>query len=172
MPEDNKYPNYITRGLGALNDQIFDYLKPRIKGSWLDVGTNVGVLLSEVPNGVGVDAGLSVVEDAKSRGLDVRHADACDLPFPDNSFDTVVLSCVLEQIELWQNAVDEALRVCKSGGKVIGINPIKEVTLWGQLGGTEWVKSVIDEEDLKIAYKAVIHYPSIEGKYYFEIRKT
>ena len=170
MPQDNKYPNKIVRGASEINDAIFDYLKPKIKGKWLDVGCNVGVLLLEIPNGTGIDAGLDVLEEARKSGLDVIHADACNIPFDDNTFDTVLFSCTLEQVSLWQNAVDEGLRVCKAGGKVVGASPYPEMSVWGRVGGTEWVQSVIDPEDLKSGYKALIK--SINPThYYFEIRK-
>lgn len=167
--EDNKYPNFLERGVNPANDAIFDFLKPKIHGKWCDVGCNIGVLLSEIPNGVGIDAGLDVVNKAKEKGLEVYHADACNLPFEDGSFQIVVLSCLLEQVSLWQNALDEALRVCKVGGKVLGLNPIPESPTWGIVGGTEWVKSVVPEEDMK-AYGAMISYP-LKDKYYFEIDK-
>jgi ubiquinone/menaquinone biosynthesis C-methylase UbiE len=165
--EDNKYPNFIGRGRHAVNDKMFDLLAEHIEGKWLDVGCNIGVLLSEIPDGTGVDLAVEMVERAKEWGLNAIHADARNLPFEDDSFDTVVLSCVLEQIPMWQEALDEAVRVCR--GKVIGINPIPDESAWGRLGGTEWVKSVIDPEDLK-PWKAKITYPNIEGKYFFEIK--
>lgn len=171
MPEDNKYPNLIIRGVNRDNDAIFDFLKPKIHGKWCDVGCNIGVLLAEVPNGVGVDAGLDVVNKAKEKGLNVCHADACSLPFGDGEFDTVVMSCVLEQIPLWQNALDEAIRVTKTGGVILGINPIPESPIWGVIGGTQWVKSTIEPDDLKHYYQAKIVYPSLLNKYYFEIDK-
>jgi ubiquinone/menaquinone biosynthesis C-methylase UbiE len=87
------------------------------------------------------------------------------LPFEDKTFDTVVLSCVLEQCDDWEKVLIEALRVCKE--KVIGINPIPEKSPWGFVGG--WVKSVIKPDYLKSFYGATIQYPDIAGKYYFEI---
>lgn len=171
MLEDNKYPNFIERGVNKYNDAIFDYLKPKIHGKWLDIGCNTGTMLSEVTGGVGIDSGRDVVNRAREKGLDVYHGDACYLPFNNEEFDTVVMSCVLEQITRWQDALDEAIRVCKVGGKVIGINPIPDSPIWGVIGGTEWVKSTIEPDDLKHYYQARIVYPSLKDKYYFEIDK-
>lgn len=81
------------------------------------------------------------------------------------------MSCVLEQIPLWQNALDEAIRVTKTGGVILGINPIPESPIWGVIGGTQWVKSTIEPDDLKHYYQAKIVYPSLLNKYYFEIDK-
>jgi hypothetical protein len=72
----------------------------------------------------------------KSGGL-VKLGKAEKLPFKDKEFDTVVLSCVLEQCEMPQEALQEAMRV---GKRVIGINPYPG-SRWGKIGG--WVKSVI-----------------------------
>ena len=165
---DNGYRAKIFRGRRPLNDEIFDFLRSRIEGEWLDIGTNVGVLLQEVAQGVGVEASSSLVKVCQEKGLKVVQASACELPFESNQFQTVVLSCVLEQIADWRLALTEAIRVCRPGGKVIGFNPIPEVTRWGKKGG--WVKSVIPESDLK-SWNASFDY-SIEGKYFFEITKV
>ena len=154
------YSYVIDRHQHRMNDEIFDALKPKISGRWLDIGCNIGVLLEEVPNGVGVDASELMVAEAVRRGRDVRLADACHLPFADKEFDTVVLSCVLEQIPDWRAALAEAKRV---GRRVIGINPIPGASQWGVIQGA--VKSIIPP----IEIGGVISYPPIVGKYIFEI---
>ena len=153
------YTLVIDRNINKMNDDIFDALKPKISGRWLDVGCNVGVMLDEVPNGTGVDASETMVAEALRRGRDVRLANACNLPFLDKQFDTVVLSCVLEQIPDWRRALDEAKRV---GHKVIGINPIPG-SQWGKIQGA--VKSIIPPDEMG----GEITYPPIDGKYLFEI---
>ena len=165
---NHRYRIRINRGRSALNDEIFDFLAPRITGPWLDIGTNVGVLLKEVPQGTGVDASDELVRHCQNQGLNVLHASACKLPFESNRFETVVLSCVLEQVPEWETALQEAVRVCKSGGKVIGFNPIPHASEWGRPG--RWVKSVITEDAMK-AHHAKIDYP-LQGKYFFEITKA
>ena len=155
------YNVLIERGRSPMNDAIIDFLKTKISGFTLDVGANTGWLISELDNAIGVDTSPIVVEEAKRLGRDVRLIGG-DLPFPDKTFDTVVISCVLEQCEDWKSVLKEALRVCK--GKVIGINPIPG-SGWGKIVG--WVKSVIPESEM-IEMGAIIEYPNIEGKYYFQ----
>lgn len=151
------YDVVIERGRSEINDRIIDFLKPKIRGKYLDVGCNTGWLLEEVPGGVGVDASKQLVEMAVEKGLDVRYAYAENLPFGNRSFDTVVLSCVLEQCDDWQDALEEAQRV---GKRVIGINPIPG-SRWGVEGG--WVKSVIPEDTFP--YTELVD----DERYYFEI---
>ncbi len=165
---ENRYRIKIFRGRTALNDEIFDFISKRIFGEWLDIGTNVGVLLREVPHGTGVDASSELVAACQSQGLCVVHGSAYDLPFESNRFETVVMSCLLEQLDDWKKALREGIRVCKKGGRIIGMNPIPGASKWGQLGG--WVKSIISEEEMRV-FGARLEYP-IQGKYFFEITKA
>ncbi len=158
----------ITRGRSQINDKIFDYLTDRLfdldPKSWTDLGCNSGELLKAFPNGIGVDNSSILVEKCLKSHLNAIECGVESTPFKDEQFDVAVLSCVLEQIQDWEKALNEAIRISK---KVIGINPIPNGSQWGQIGG--WVKSVIDPFDMIEKYNADITYPDIEGKYYFEI---
>jgi ubiquinone/menaquinone biosynthesis C-methylase UbiE len=52
--------------------------------------------------------------------VECRQADATALPFPDNSFDTVLSWIMLHHTMAWENALAEAARVLKPGGRLIG----------------------------------------------------
>ena len=68
-----------------------------------------------------LDAGRRLAED---RGVEIewREADAEALPFPDDSFDTV-LSCVgVMFAPHHQASADELVRVCRSGGTIAVLN--------------------------------------------------
>lgn len=161
---DNGYNVYIGRGRSKTNDEIFDFLKTRITGKYLDIGCNTGTLLREVENGTGIDASPLMVEKAVTSGLKVFLADAQELPFKDKEFDTTVLSCVLEQCSDPYKALSEAIRI---SSKVIGVSPYPNKSQWGIVGGSKWVKSVIDPKYLKEKYKAKIE-PVNDTHYYFE----
>ncbi len=161
MPE-TPYTTVIERGTNPVNDRIIDFLKPRIRGRWLDIGCNSGWLLSEVPRGSGVDASPELVQRARSKGLDARVGLAECLPFDAAEFATAVLSCVLEQCVDPEAVVREAQRVA---GRIIGVNPIPGASLWGSVGG--WVRSVIPEARMQ-AMGAKTE-PMDEQRYYFEI---
>lgn len=160
------YNVIIEQGRSKENDEIIEFLIPKCVGYTLDIGANAGYLISKLPNAVGVDNSPIVVDKAKELGRNVILVED-KLPFEDKTFNTVVLSCVLEQCDDWEKVLHEALRVCK--GKVIGINPIPEKSAWGIVGGTIWVKSVIRPSYLEFNYNAEISYPDLAGKYYFEI---
>ncbi|MCB0951007.1 MAG: class I SAM-dependent methyltransferase, partial [Mycobacterium sp.] len=57
---------------------------------------------------------------AEKRGLELqwREANAEDLPFPDNAFDTVVSSIGVMFAPHHQQAADELVRVCRPGGSI------------------------------------------------------
>jgi Methylase involved in ubiquinone/menaquinone biosynthesis len=157
------YDVIIEQGRSKENDAIIKYLVPKCVGKVLDIGANAGYLISKLPDAIGVDNSPIVVNKAKELGRNVILIKD-KLPFEDKTFDTVVLSCVLEQCDDWEKVLLEALRVCKD--RCIGINPIPG-SQWGKIRG--WVKSVIDPDYMESFYGAVIQYPDIEGKYYFEI---
>lgn len=165
--EDNKYPNKIDRSWSQVNNDIFDFLKPKVKGRFLDVGCNYAVLQRELPNGVGTDMMADAVRDCQKDGLDVRLHDAnTPFPFKDKEFDTVVLSCVLQQLTNPINALEESIRV---GKRVIGITPSDKSRqlIIGEHGG--WVRSFTSSDILE-KYKAKIqYYDRTKMSYYFEI---
>jgi SAM-dependent methyltransferase len=147
----------IERGHTPVNDKIIDFLKPRIHGSYIDIGCNTGWLLSEVSGGVGVEQSRELVEKATAKGLTVYQASAENLPVFLEKFDTAILSCVLEQCEDWERVLGEAQNVAH---RVIGINPYPG-SPWGKVGG--WVKSVIPPEYFT-------HTEPIDlDRYYFEL---
>jgi SAM-dependent methyltransferase len=165
MPtKDHPYDLLIEKGHSEVNDTIVEFLSKRITGKFLDVGCNVGQLLELLPSGTGIDASSFVVEVAQSRGLNVIHGFAEDLPFKDHEFETVVLSSVLEQSPDWRKALREAIRV---GRRVIGCTPYPGKSQWGVFGTNPWIKSIISPEDLGGARIE----PLNDYLYYFEITK-
>ncbi len=88
----------------------------------LEVGCGQGQLLSYLRQhlspdlAIGVDVSPQIVEEARRRWplLSVGVASAYALPFPDRSFDLVVVSEVMEHLRNPRRALDEVVRV--SGG--------------------------------------------------------
>ena len=136
------YP--AVTGVSASNQAKYDFLAPRIKGRWLDVGCNIGRLLERVPGGCGIDSSSVAVAEAQRAGHNVRHGQAEALPYADGMFDTVVLCGLLEQCADWKQVLVESLRVAK--GRVIGTCPYPG-TPYGTIGSSLWVKSVIPPEE-------------------------
>ena len=107
----------------------------------LDVGCGRGLLTvaaaHRVPNGsvVGIDVWIStaitgntadsVQQNASIEGVDarveVKYADAHELPFPDSSFEVVVSNFVVHELKSCgdpERMMSEAARVLKSGGHI------------------------------------------------------
>ncbi|MFC4910687.1 class I SAM-dependent methyltransferase [Actinomadura gamaensis] len=102
-------------------------------GTGLDVGAagggNTRVLLDRGWEAVAVDASPAGVEAARRRGVDARLGDACDLPFPDASFDFAMALDVLEHIEDDAGAARELARVVRPGGAALVTVPC-DMRLW------------------------------------------
>ncbi|MEE3233160.1 MAG: class I SAM-dependent methyltransferase [Candidatus Latescibacterota bacterium] len=76
-----------------------------------------------------IDLGLTGVKGARDRYPEVRHfqvGDLYDLPFADSTFDSLILSEVLEHVENVSIALQESRRVIKDGGHVIISVPYSE----------------------------------------------
>lgn len=61
-----------------------------------------------------------------------RQADATALPFPDDTFDAVVSWIMLHHTLQWEKALDEALRVVRPGGRVVGYDLLATPSLRGE----------------------------------------
>lgn len=93
----------------------------------LDLGCRDGALSSAYLDGnsiVGVDVDRTALARAEKRGLATTWADLDDpLPFADASFDVVVVAEVLEHLRLPERMLDEARRVLRPGGLLVGSVP-------------------------------------------------
>lgn len=151
--------------------KIYDYIDKMIKVEWrrdllnlaskdvLEVGVGTGVNLPLYSKGIssltGVDFSIEMLNIAKRKegSINQSHpnmfleADIQDLPFEDDTFDTVVSTCVFCSVPDPIKGLKEIRRVCKPDGqilmlehmrsenKIIGaimdlLNPIP-VKLWG-----------------------------------------
>lgn len=95
--------------------------------SLLDIGTGTGEMLhllaDKFARGEGIDMSRDMLSVARAKleeaGLEhcrVRQGDLFTLPYPDASFDAVILHQVLHYIDDINGAVAEAARVLKPGG--------------------------------------------------------
>lgn len=131
-------PDYYQKGIsrnvlqrmwhfGKLNAvaRLMDKSAP---GSLLDVGCAGGWFIYELKKrfpSVTRAAGIDVYEQAvayasgKYRDIEFVQADAHRLPFPEESFDAIVCTEVLEHVENPETVLEEIKRVMKPGGLAV-----------------------------------------------------
>ena len=99
------------------------------RAAWLDVGCGdgmtAGILLRERGRDyIGVDVSRPAIEQALANGLVAREIeDAASLPFPESTFDAVLLIEVFEHLFEPNRAAAEVLRVLKPGGILFATVP-------------------------------------------------
>ncbi|RTR28145.1 class I SAM-dependent methyltransferase [Robertmurraya yapensis] len=152
-------------------------LLSQVSGKVLEVGIGTGVNLQYYPNQItsltGIDFSRGMLEHAKDKvisgdfefPIELREADIQDLPFPDNSFDSIVSTCVFCSVPDPIKGLMEIRRVCKPTGQIymlehmrsdkelIGLvmdvlNPLT-VKLWGANINRDTIGN-IERADLKI----------------------
>jgi len=141
----------LMPGLAADNDlaRALDEL-PGDYGELLDVGVGTGATLchlatrAQAATGVDISQAMRVVARTRVRAAGlmnctVRHGDMHALPFPERSFDTVMLDQVLSLTDQPRRALQEAARVLRSDGRLVVLDrfaPVKASLVSGQgLGG-------------------------------------
>jgi hydroxymethylpyrimidine/phosphomethylpyrimidine kinase len=85
----------------------------------VSIGVGSGLFASKLGIKYGVEPAEKMAELARKRGIEVKIGTAENVPFPDERFDTVLLSTVLDYVKNPQQAVDEAFRILKPGGYIV-----------------------------------------------------
>lgn len=158
----------LTKHLGGLEatEKLIGLTHINQDSYVLDVGCGVGATACYIAQKVGCRVmGVDILEKMVARSLersrrhkltgrvDFRLADAQDLPFEDNLFDAVITESVTAFPQDKQKAVNEYVRVTKSGGYV-GLNesawlkapPPPEMVAWAQQDVGASVKPLTPDE--------------------------
>jgi hydroxymethylpyrimidine/phosphomethylpyrimidine kinase len=93
-------------------------LLPRPKNA-VSIGVGSGLFASQLGIKYGVEPAEDMAKLARKRGIKVKIGTAEDVPYPNEKFDTVLLSTVLSYVHDPQKAVNEAYRILKPGGHVV-----------------------------------------------------
>jgi ubiquinone/menaquinone biosynthesis C-methylase UbiE len=113
----------------------------RAQGEVLEVAIGTGRNLAFYPEGVrltGIDLSPAMLDLARERArelgmeVDLREGDAQDLPFPDESFDTVVCTLSLCNIPDDRKAVTEMKRVLRPGGRLLLLDHVRAASGLGR----------------------------------------
>ena len=132
------YERYMGAWSQLAGEKFLDWLAPRPGLHWLDVGCGNGAFTEMLvercaPASVyGVDPSEKQLAFARTRPAaslaQFRQGDAMALPFPDNTFDAVVMSLVIFFVPDPAKGVAEMTRVVRPGGSVTAYS-------WDMTGG-------------------------------------
>ncbi len=115
-----------------------EWVCSRARGEVLEIAVGTGRNLLFYPEGVrlaGIELSPKMLDIAHRRArelgreVDLRVGDAQDLPFPDASFDTVVATLALCTIPDERQAVAEAARVLRPGGRLLLLEHVRSPIL-------------------------------------------
>jgi phosphatidylethanolamine/phosphatidyl-N-methylethanolamine N-methyltransferase len=123
------YDSIFGRAFVDHEQQVIDSLSFRPGQQVLEVGVGTGISLGAYPPYVriiGIDPSDDMLAHAiakiQSNGvghIDLRKGDAQKLEFPDNSFDWVTSFHVMTVVPEPRRMMDEMVRVCKPGGRIV-----------------------------------------------------
>lgn len=115
---------------------------PRQPAKVIDVGCGSGVLLARMQSlgwqVEGVDVDADGVEAARKRGVAVKCGMLAEQNYPENHFDAVYSSHVIEHVHDPVGLLRECFRILKPGGRLVIITPNLES--WGhEVFGAAWL---------------------------------
>jgi ubiquinone/menaquinone biosynthesis C-methylase UbiE len=126
--ESAAYDKQMQRFERLLAPDTRAWVCSQASGQTLEVGVGTGLNLALYPGEItltGIDFSPAMLEVARRRArkvgreVDLREADALDLPFPDACFDTVVATYVLCAVPDDGRALSEMVRVLRPGGLLL-----------------------------------------------------
>ena len=125
---------YVTNVYDKIADRFSTtraYLWRGVKEFILDLNSNSLILDAGCGNGknmfrkdchfIGIDSSQSMVDIVKGQYKTAIIADICRVPFDDDYFDATISIAVIHHLDSYikrKDAVDELIRVTKSGGKI------------------------------------------------------
>lgn len=131
---------YVTSDVVAQRTEFLNAINLEAGERVLDVGTGPGILAQSIAEAVGtsgsvcgVDISKSLLSVANSQNKDkipieFEYGDATNLPYPDEDFDSLVCTQVLEYVPDVDAALTEFHRVLRKGGKLALLD-----TDWGSI---------------------------------------
>lgn len=85
----------------------------------IEIGVGTGRFASKLGIEIGVEPSKGMAKIGKERGINIYEAVAENLPFKDNSFDTVLMMMTICFVKNAKKSLNEAYRVLKKDGSLI-----------------------------------------------------
>jgi 2-polyprenyl-3-methyl-5-hydroxy-6-metoxy-1,4-benzoquinol methylase len=132
---------YLHPGYRADLDFSVFYLQVCPHDYLLEIGCGNGEMLKLMQDlgwqVEGIDFDIKAVQLAKAKGLNVHLGTFADQKFPDNIFNAIVMSHLIEHVSNPYELLQECHRVLKTGGYLVVITP--NSSSWGHhLYGSDW----------------------------------
>lgn len=111
-------------GLGAERRKLLEHARGRV----LEIGAGTGINVTHYPPGADVtytEPDPHMAKRLRARGAAVVEAPAETLPFPDESFDTVVSTLVFCTVPDVAASLREARRVLRPGGQLLFLEHVR-----------------------------------------------
>jgi ubiquinone/menaquinone biosynthesis C-methylase UbiE len=103
-------------------------------GRWLEIGVGTGRFASHLGILEGIDPSLGMLKIAAARGIQTYAGRAESLPFPDESFDGILMALSLCFIPDTDRALKECYRLLQPMGRLL-LGVIPADSYWGELYG-------------------------------------
>ncbi len=130
-----RYDDWFESDEGKIIFQIeLDCLRKLIKvehENWCEIGVGTGRFAQALGIKFGIDPSMNVLEFARQRGINVIQASSENLPFPNDSFDGLLMVVTLCFLDNPVASFYEAYRVLRKGG-VLALGFVPADSEWGQ----------------------------------------
>lgn len=128
---DRWYDSPEGRAIFAAELRCLQAVCPEFPGRWVEVGVGTGRFASALGIKEGIDPSARMLEIAVERGIQVTVGTAENLPFPENTFDGILLAVTLCFVKDAEKALCECRRILRPSGKLLlGIIPADSP--WGR----------------------------------------
>jgi ubiquinone/menaquinone biosynthesis C-methylase UbiE len=133
---------YVTPDVIEQRRQFLRALNPQTGENVLDVGSGPGFLAAEIAEVTGstgsvhgIDVSEPMVDLARDQCAQIpwvtfSHGNATQLPYPDNSFDAVISTQVLEYVADVDAALAEIHRVLRPAGRIVVVDTDWDSIVW------------------------------------------
>jgi 2-polyprenyl-3-methyl-5-hydroxy-6-metoxy-1,4-benzoquinol methylase len=140
-PSALRHVAHLLPGYRAQWDFSVFYLAAQPNGRLLEIGCGNGIMLKRMSDlgwqVQGIDFDRKAVEVARSQGLHVHLGTLDEQNFPEESFDAVVMSHVIEHVPDPRALLESCRRVLKPDGQLMSITP--NASSWGHRRyGADW----------------------------------